>query len=32
MFTDYVAWRKKNPSDDLITELLSIEFEPASVS
>jgi len=27
MFTDYVAWRKSNPSDDLITELLSIEFE-----
>lgn len=26
MFTDYVAWRKENPSDDLITELLSIEF------
>jgi cytochrome P450 len=27
MFTDYLAWRKKNPSDDLITELLSVEFE-----
>ncbi|OJZ66411.1 cytochrome P450 [Mycolicibacterium diernhoferi] len=27
MFTDYVAWRKKNPSDDLITELLAVEFE-----
>jgi cytochrome P450 len=27
MFTDYVAWRTKNPSDDLITELLSVEFE-----
>lgn len=27
MFTDYVLWRKKNPSDDLITELLSVEFE-----
>jgi len=27
MFTDYVAWREKNPSDDLITELLNIEFE-----
>ena len=26
MFTDYVAWRKKNPSDDLITELLNVEF------
>lgn len=27
MFADYVAWRKNNPSDDLITELLSVEFE-----
>jgi cytochrome P450 len=27
MFADYVAWRTKNPSDDLITELLSVEFE-----
>ncbi|HEY9263620.1 MAG TPA: cytochrome P450, partial [Mycobacterium sp.] len=27
MFTEYVNWRKKNPSDDLITELLSVEFE-----
>jgi len=27
MFTDYLAWRKDNPSDDLITELLSVEFE-----
>jgi cytochrome P450 len=27
MFTDYLAWRTKNPSDDLITELLSVEFE-----
>lgn len=27
MFTDYVDWRIKNPSDDLITELLSVEFE-----
>jgi len=27
MFTEYVTWRKKNPSDDLITELLAIEFE-----
>ena len=27
MFTDYLAWRQKNPSDDLITELLSVEFE-----
>lgn len=27
MFADYVAWRAKNPSDDLITELLAVEFE-----
>jgi cytochrome P450 len=27
MFTDYVAWRENNPSDDLITELLNVEFE-----
>ena len=27
MFTDYLAWRTKNPSDDLITELLNVEFE-----
>jgi cytochrome P450 len=27
MFTDYVAWRENNPSDDLITELLGVEFE-----
>jgi cytochrome P450 len=27
MFGDYVEWREKNPSDDLITELLHVEFE-----
>lgn len=27
MFADYVVWRQKNPSDDLITELLNVEFE-----
>ncbi|PXW30681.1 UNVERIFIED_CONTAM: cytochrome P450 [Williamsia faeni] len=27
MFTEYVDWRMKNPSDDLITELLAVEFE-----
>jgi cytochrome P450 len=27
MFADYVAWREKNPSDDLITELLSVEID-----
>lgn len=30
MFADYVAWRKKNPSDDLITELLDVEFDDES--
>jgi cytochrome P450 len=30
MFAEYVRWRKKNPSDDLITELLSVEFEDHS--
>jgi cytochrome P450 len=27
MFEDYVDWRAKNPSDDLMTELLNAEFE-----
>ena len=26
-YADYVEWRSKNPSDDLMTELLTIEFE-----
>lgn len=26
MFAEYVAWREDNPSDDLITELLNVEF------
>ncbi|MGV0853809.1 cytochrome P450 [Mycolicibacterium phlei] len=26
MFRDYVAWRENNPSDDLVTELLNVEF------
>ncbi|UGQ10982.1 cytochrome P450 [Yinghuangia sp. ASG 101] len=26
-FAEYVAWREKNPSDDLITELLNVEFQ-----
>lgn len=30
MFSDYVEWRKQNPSDDLITELLSVDFEDQS--
>jgi cytochrome P450 len=27
MFEDYVEWRAKNPSDDLMTEMLNAEFE-----
>ncbi|KUI35208.1 cytochrome [Mycobacterium sp. IS-1496] len=27
MFGEYIEWREKNPSDDLITELLNVEFE-----
>lgn len=27
MFTEYVSWRQQNPSDDLVTELLAVEFE-----
>ncbi|OLT21201.1 cytochrome [Actinomadura sp. CNU-125] len=27
MYAEYVNWREKNPSDDLITELLGVEFE-----
>jgi cytochrome P450 len=30
LFADYVAWREKNPSDDLITELLNTEFQDVS--
>jgi len=26
-FVDYIEWRAKNPSDDLMTELLNAEFE-----
>lgn len=26
-FREYVEWRRRNPSDDLVTELLSVEFE-----
>jgi cytochrome P450 len=29
-FSEYVAWRRKNPSDDLVTELLHVEFEDVS--
>jgi cytochrome P450 len=27
MFADYVEWRSKHPSDDLMTEMLNAEFE-----
>ncbi|NKQ58875.1 cytochrome P450 [Amycolatopsis sp. K13G38] len=27
VFKDYIAWRKNNPSDDLMTELMTAEFE-----
>ena len=27
LFAEYVEWREKNPSDDLITDLLHVEFE-----
>ena len=30
MFRDYVEWREQNPSDDLVTELLNVEFEDVS--
>lgn len=29
MFREYVEWRKENPSDDLVTELLNVEFTDA---
>ncbi|HXK24695.1 MAG TPA: cytochrome P450 [Myxococcota bacterium] len=30
LFADYVEWRARNPSDDLVTELLQVEFEDGS--
>ena len=30
LFAEYVGWREKNPSDDLVTELLNVEFEDVS--
>jgi len=30
LFAEYVQWREKNPSDDLVTELLNVEFEDVS--
>ncbi|EFG75503.1 unspecific monooxygenase [Mycobacterium parascrofulaceum ATCC BAA-614] len=30
MFRDYVEWRGRNPSNDLVTELLHVEFEDVS--
>ena len=26
-YAEYVAWRAENPSDDLVTELLNVEFD-----
>jgi cytochrome P450 len=26
-FRDYIEWREKNPSDDIMTDLLNVEFE-----
>jgi cytochrome P450 len=26
IFVDYIEWRSKNPSDDIVTELLNVEF------
>jgi cytochrome P450 len=30
MFREYVEWREQNPADDLVTELLHVEFEDVS--
>ena len=30
MFAEYIEWREKNPSDDIMTELLNAEFEDES--
>jgi cytochrome P450 len=30
MFREYVEWRAQNPSDDLVTELLHVEFKDVS--
>ena len=30
MFAEYLEWREQHPSDDLITELLNVEFEDVS--
>jgi cytochrome P450 len=30
IYADYVDWRAKNPSDDLMTSLLNVEFEDAT--
>jgi len=27
MFSDYIDWRAQHPSDDIVTELLNVEFE-----
>src|SRR4029079_14055218 len=30
IYGEYVEWREQHPSDDLVTELLSVEFEDVS--
>jgi cytochrome P450 len=30
LFSDYIEWRAKHPSDDLMTELINAEFEDAN--
>jgi cytochrome P450 len=30
VFAEYVAWRERNPSDDLVTEFLGVEFDDGS--
>src|SRR5690606_27855838 len=27
IFAEYIDWREKHPSDDIVTELLNVEFE-----
>lgn len=31
IYADYVQWRAKNPSDDLMTALLNVEFTDSRV-
>ena len=32
MFAEYIDWRAEHPSDDIMTELLNVEFEDETVS